>query len=85
VQAIAGILKEHGFSVWVNEDLVNARIRRGSRDETAEKLEVVGRLLQFFRQLDAGMTSDESVKLFQDAFLSGNYAMAQGDYPPGPA
>ena len=85
VQAIAGILKEHGFSVWVNEDLVNARIRRGSRDETAEKLEVIGRLLQFFRQLDAGMSSDESVKLFQDAFLSGNYAMAQGEYPSGPA
>jgi pyruvate,water dikinase len=85
VQAIAAILKEHGFSVLVTEDLVNARIRRGSRDETAEKLEMIGRLLQFFRQMDAAMTSDESVKLFQDAFLSGDYAMAGENHPPDPA
>lgn len=85
VQAIAAILKEHGFSVLVTEDLVNARIRRGSREETAGKLEMVGRLLQFFRQMDAAMTSDESVKLFQDAFLSGNYSMAQESHPPSQA
>ncbi len=85
VQAIAAILKEHGFSVLVTEDLVNARIRRGSRDETAGKLEMVGRLLQFFRQMDAAMTSDESVKFFQDAFLSGNYSMAKENHPPSQA
>jgi len=82
VQAIAAVLKEHGFSVVVSEDLVNARIRRGNRDETAEKLEMIGRLLQFFRQMDAAMTSDDSVKFFQDAFLSGNYSMAGEVHPP---
>jgi pyruvate,water dikinase len=85
VQAIAAILKAQGFSVGANEDVVNARIRRGSRDETTEKLEMIGRLLQFFRQMDAAMTSDESVTLFQDAFLSGDYALAMAMHRPGPA
>ncbi|MEW6363410.1 MAG: PEP/pyruvate-binding domain-containing protein [Acidobacteriota bacterium] len=78
VLAIAGILKEHGFSVWVNRDLVNARLGKAPRDETARQLEMIGRLLQFFRQLDVSMASDESIRYIQDAFLRGDYSLERG-------
>ncbi len=52
-RAIAGILKEYGFSVQQSHDMVNARLSKASREETAGHLEMIGSLFQFFRQMDA--------------------------------
>jgi pyruvate,water dikinase len=71
--AIAGILKEYGFSVHQNHDMVNARLSKASRKETTGQLEMLGRLFQFFRQMDVAMTNDNSVDLIKDAFLGGDY------------
>ncbi len=73
VHAIAGILREQGFSLWLKDDIMNARFGKATRDETSAKLEMLGRLMQFFRQMDVAMNSDDSIAFFMDAFLNGKY------------
>ena len=75
--AIAHILKKHGFSVRLTNDLVNARLGKAPKDITVSKLNMIGSLLQFFRQMDAAMTSDETVQVMQEAFLRGDYDLKE--------
>ncbi len=77
VRAIAGVLEEKGFSVSATGDVVNARLGKASREETVAQLEMLGSLLQFFRQMDAAMESEEFVRLFQEAFLKGDYDLSE--------
>ncbi|MFH1977594.1 MAG: PEP/pyruvate-binding domain-containing protein [Pseudomonadota bacterium] len=72
-RAIAGILREHGFSVHQSHDMVNARLSKASQEETTGHLEMIGSLFQFFRQMDAAMVNENSVNLIKEAFLSGDY------------
>jgi pyruvate,water dikinase len=76
-KAIAEILTEHGFSVELKHDLVQARLNKGTREETLSQLEMIGSLLQFFRQMDAAMGSDDAVSFFKDAFLRGDYGLEE--------
>ncbi|MHB8123561.1 MAG: PEP/pyruvate-binding domain-containing protein [Desulfuromonadaceae bacterium] len=76
-RAMADILKEHGFSVELKGDLINARLSKGTRDETVKQLEMLGSLLQFFRQMDAAMANDDAASLFRDAFLRGDYGLEE--------
>lgn len=76
-RAMADILEEHGFSVQLKGDLINARLSKGTRDETMQQLEMIGSLLQFFRQMDAAMASDDAAFLFRDAFLRGDYGLEE--------
>ena len=73
-RAIAGILDHYGFLTNVRGDALTARLSKRSRQETASQLEMVGRLLQFFRQMDAAMASEEMVAGVQEAFIAGNFA-----------
>lgn len=77
VRAIAGILEHHGFRVKVNQDIVNARLNKPTREEAVAHLEMIGSLLQFFRQMDAAMTSDDAVAVIRDAFLRGDYDLEE--------
>jgi pyruvate,water dikinase len=77
VRAMADILKEHGFSVQLKGDMVNARLSKGTREETIKQLEMLGSLLQFFRQMDAAMAHDDAALLFRDAFLRGDYGLEE--------
>lgn len=76
-RAIAGILKEHSFSVEVSHDLVSGRLGKSTRNETISQLKMIGSLFQFFRQMDVAMTNEDSVHLLQDAFLRGDYDLGQ--------
>jgi pyruvate,water dikinase len=73
VEAIALILRHSGFSADVTGDLVNAKYRRHDRAETLRALEMLGRLLQFMRQMDAAMASDDRVAAVADDFLAGRF------------
>jgi pyruvate,water dikinase len=73
VRAIGAILREYGFAVRTDQDTVHARLSKADLAETETQLEMMGRLLQFFRQMDAAMASDEHARLFQEAFLKGDY------------
>jgi len=76
-RAMAEILKEYGFSLELKHDLIRARLSKGTREETEKQLEMIGSLLQFFRQMDAAMASDDAVFLFKDAFLRGDYGLEE--------
>jgi len=75
--AMAGILNEYGFSVQLKHDLINARLSKGTREETETQLEMLGSLMQFFRQMDVSMVSDDAVAFFRDAFLRGDYGLEE--------
>ena len=74
-RSIAGVLREHGFWVEVTEDEVAARLGKATSEEIALKLEMLGRLLQFFRQVDASMATESAVKQFQEAFLRDDFRL----------
>ena len=84
VRAIAGILREHGFFVELTGDMVRARMGKAREEDIVARLEMLGRLMQFFRQMDVAMVSDESVDRFKDAFLRDDFSvLGTGDPPPG--
>jgi pyruvate, water dikinase len=63
------VLGHHDFLVEVKGDLVVSRIRKISRAMMQDRLEMLGRLVGFARQLDVLMKSDEAVEKFVRAFL----------------
>ena len=73
-RAIAGILDHYGFSTNVRGDALTARLSKRSQQETTSQLEMVGRLLQFFRQMDAAMASEEVVNRVREAFIAEDFA-----------
>jgi pyruvate,water dikinase len=75
-RTIVGILRALGVFAEVDRDEVNARLSKASQQDTARHLEMIGRLLQFIRQMDVAMVSEESVAIFRDAFLRGDYGLA---------
>ncbi|MBP8645054.1 MAG: phosphoenolpyruvate synthase [Syntrophobacteraceae bacterium] len=83
-RAIAEILKEYGFSVKLTHDMVNARLSKAPREQLLRHLEMLGSLLQFFRQMDAAMAGDDSVRVFVEAFLRGDYGLEQVGRGHGP-
>ncbi len=83
-RGIGEILKEYGFSVTITKDLVHARLGKAPRDEVEEHLEIIGRLLQFMRQMDLAMVSDETARRIKEAFLRGDYGLEHlGDVAVG--
>lgn len=73
VRAIAEILRALDFSVEVVGDRVTASFRKDVLDEVISRLDQLGRLLQYTRQMDMLMTSEDSVQQLARCFLDGNY------------
>jgi len=78
-RAIAWILDHYGFSTSVRGDALTARLSKRSHQEIAGQLEMVGRLLQFFRQMDAAMASEDVVGRVKEAFIAGDFAFWEGE------
>lgn len=76
VRAIALILAEIDFTVDVKEDKVDARLQKYPCSFIQDRLDILGRLLIFTRQMDMLMTTDRSVKLVADNFIKGNYKLS---------
>ncbi len=72
-RSIAVVLMASDFSVDVQGDRVDARFAKYPGPEVEEKLEVIGRLLIFTRQMDMLMSSEASVEQVAKNFLEGNY------------
>lgn len=73
VRAIATVLEAEEFQVEVTGDRVYARFQKYPREIIEAKLEMVGRLLQFTRQMDMLMHCETSVAMVAQNFLTGNY------------
>lgn len=70
---IQNILEAKGFLVEVQGDRVNARFVKQGPDAIAEKLDLLGRLLIFTRQMDMLMNNEGSVNVLSEHFLNGRY------------
>lgn len=79
VRAIADILREWGFTVESIADRVVARYQKYDARLIEERLDMLGRLLLFTRQMDMLMTDEASVGRVRECFLNGQY-----DYSPPP-
>lgn len=75
VRAIAIVLLGLDFSVDVKGDRVDARLQKYPADVILEKLEMIGRLLVFTRQMDMLMAAEASVEAVAQSFLAGNYRL----------
>lgn len=72
-RAIGLILKELGFTVETVADRVDARLQKYEAPAIQEKLDIIGRLLLFTRQMDMLMHSEGSVAAIAEAFMKGDY------------
>jgi pyruvate, water dikinase len=75
VMAISLILKELQFSVSVKGDRVDARLQKYEQAEIEARLDQLGRLLQFTRQMDMLMHNDQCVEPIARSFLKGDYTL----------
>lgn len=72
-RAIGLILEALGLTVSVVGDRVDAKLQKLETPLVTEKLDLIGRLLQFTRQMDMLMESEASVNALAKAFLEENY------------
>jgi pyruvate,water dikinase len=72
-RAISRVLEALDFNVEVKGDMVSGRFQKFNQAATEEKLEMVGRLLLFTRQMDMLMANESSVEFVAKCFLRGNY------------
>jgi pyruvate,water dikinase len=75
-RVVATILDALGFVVEVHGDRVNARYDKYEAALIQEKLDEVGRMLQFTRQMDMLMRCEGSVEALAGRFLEGNYELS---------
>jgi pyruvate,water dikinase len=75
VKAISRILEEEGFKVAVKVDKVDAQLKKYPKSYIESRMDLLGRLLIFTRQLDMLMTTEESVDLVAKCFLAGDYKL----------
>jgi pyruvate,water dikinase len=69
------ILEDLGFLVEVIADRVTARLVKQEQRVLEEKLDHLGRLLIFTRQMDMLMATEDSVNHLAGCFLKGDYCM----------
>lgn len=76
-RVVREILERLNFEVRQTADLVIARLGKLPRVETEGRLEAIGRLIGFTRQIDALLDSEETAMNYVDAFLRGDYNLQQ--------
>ncbi len=70
---IKNILESCGFLVEVQGDRVDARFSKQGQDVIAEKLDLLGRLVIYTRQMDMLLNCESSVDTLSKRFLEGKY------------
>lgn len=76
VRAISLILEQEGFKVNVKADKVDARLQKYPKSYIESRIDILGRLLIFTRQLDMLMTTEQSVEWVAENFVAGNYKLS---------
>ncbi len=72
IEKVAGAL---GFLVETNGDRVTARMAKQEDSLLKEKLDQLGRLLIYTRQMDMMMHTEDHIAHLTECFLSGNYCL----------
>jgi len=72
-RAIGLILASIGLKVDVQADRVDAKVQKLEASLLTEKLDIIGRLFRFTRQLDMLMTDENMVGVVARCFSEGKY------------
>ena len=81
-QVLARILSKHHFKVDTKGDLVVARCLHLPQEEIGRRLELLGRLIGFTRQLDIQLRRDEDIPQFVEAFSHQSSPPREGPQEP---
>jgi len=68
--------------VEIHLDVIRARFRKRPAAETEERLDLVGRLMAYVRQMDMIMSDDDIPLVLAERFLAGHYERP-GEERPG--
>jgi pyruvate,water dikinase len=69
IRLISEILKEIDFNLKVVEDVIDAMITKYKKLQLEEKLEILGRLTVYTKQLDALLHEDASTESYMEEFI----------------
>jgi pyruvate,water dikinase len=72
-QLITIVLERLGFEVERHLDVIRARFRKRPQKEMEERLDLLGRLMAYVRQMDMHMANEDLVHLLAGRFLAGHY------------
>lgn len=70
---IAAILKGLNFKVELKVDMVRGQMKKYDAALTAQKIDMLGRLLGSVRLLDMVLADDRQIQWYSDQFFGGNY------------
>jgi pyruvate,water dikinase len=73
LQFLAEVLRQLGFTISIQGDLLEAGYNRHSRNAMLKQLDQLGRLLACSRLLDMVITNQDEVQTLVGDFLGGNY------------
>jgi pyruvate, water dikinase len=73
IRLIATVLDRLGFNMEIFGDVIRARFRRRPEAEMEERLDLVGRLMAYVRQMDMLMKDDNISQVLAERFLAGHY------------
>jgi pyruvate,water dikinase len=73
VRLISIILEQLGFELEVHLDVIRARFRKRPAPEIEARLDLLGRLMAYVRQMDMRLANDAYVHLLAERFLAGHY------------
>ena len=73
IRLIAAVLDRLGFKMEIFGDVIRARFRRRPAPEMEERLDLVGRLMAYVRQMDMLMKDDNISQVLAERFLAGHY------------
>ena len=76
-EVLARILSHYQFYAVTKGDLVVARLLHLPKEEIWERLQVLGALIGFTRQLDIRLRSDQDISRFVDEFFDRHSNLAQ--------
>ncbi len=81
IQLVKEILEALYFRVEIKGDFLTGIFRGGTREETCSRLDQLGRLMGFTRQLDMSLNDEPTRKRYVEAFLSGRYNKEDSERP----
>ena len=75
IRAISLVLEKLGFVVKAKGDRVDSSYRKDEQNEMESRLDYLGKLLIFTRQMDMLMFNEHCVELFAESFLNEDYTL----------
>jgi pyruvate, water dikinase len=73
IRLIAMVLERLGFEMEIHGDIIRGRYRKRPPPEMEERLDLLGRLMAYVRQMDMLMSDDNISQTLAERFLAGHY------------